>query len=150
MKETGIIRRIDDLGRIVIPKEIRRTLRIREGDPMEIFLEDGAVIFKKYSPLSIDGNTIAAVVAMNKIRMSFAIYNRSEMISSNTPEKFPHLVPDAWDCYRTVFKDAETRADVHPVVANGELFGYLAVFTLSQSDEGFADAVAAMLSASIS
>jgi len=48
MKATGIIRRIDDLGRIVIPKEIRRTLRIREGDPFEIFIEqDGGVTFKK-------------------------------------------------------------------------------------------------------
>ncbi len=53
MKATGIVRRIDDLGRVVIPKEIRRTLRIREGDPLEIFTaSDGEVIFKKYSPMS--------------------------------------------------------------------------------------------------
>ncbi|MBO5505139.1 MAG: stage V sporulation protein T [Clostridia bacterium] len=52
MKATGIVRRIDDLGRVVIPKEIRRTMRIREGDPLEIFTEsDGTVIFKKYSPI---------------------------------------------------------------------------------------------------
>ena len=52
MKATGIVRRIDDLGRVVIPKEIRRVLRIREGDPLEIFTEkDGEVIFKKYSPM---------------------------------------------------------------------------------------------------
>lgn len=52
MKATGIVRRIDDLGRVVIPKEIRRTLRIREGDPLEIFTEsNGEVIFKKYSPI---------------------------------------------------------------------------------------------------
>lgn len=52
MRATGIVRRIDDLGRVVIPKEIRRTLRIREGDPLEIFTEkDGEVIFKKYSPM---------------------------------------------------------------------------------------------------
>lgn len=52
MKATGIVRRIDDLGRIVIPKEIRRTLRIREGDPLEIFVDrDGEVILKKYSPI---------------------------------------------------------------------------------------------------
>ena len=50
MKATGIVRRIDDLGRIVIPKEIRRTMRIREGDPLEIYTsKDGEVIFKKYS-----------------------------------------------------------------------------------------------------
>ncbi len=52
MKATGIVRRIDDLGRVVIPKELRRTLRIREGDPLEIFVNnDGEVIFKKYSPI---------------------------------------------------------------------------------------------------
>lgn len=52
MKATGIVRRIDDLGRVVIPKEIRRTMRIREGDPLEIFTEkDGELIFKKYSPI---------------------------------------------------------------------------------------------------
>lgn len=49
MKATGIVRRIDDLGRIIIPKEIRRTLNIKEGDPLEIYTgEDGAVIFRKY------------------------------------------------------------------------------------------------------
>lgn len=52
MKATGIVRRIDELGRVVIPKEIRRTLRIREGDPLEIFTDrDGEVILKKYSPI---------------------------------------------------------------------------------------------------
>ena len=52
MKATGIVRRIDDLGRVVIPKEIRRTMRIREGDPLEIYTDaDGEVIFKKYSPI---------------------------------------------------------------------------------------------------
>lgn len=57
MKATGIVRRIDDLGRVVVPKEIRRTLRIREGDPMEIFTNhDGEIILKKYSPIGeIDG-----------------------------------------------------------------------------------------------
>ena len=53
MKATGIVRRIDDFGRVVVPKEIRRTLRIREGDPLEIFVDrEGEVILKKYSPIS--------------------------------------------------------------------------------------------------
>ena len=52
MKATGVVRRIDDLGRIVIPKEIRKTLRIKEGDPLEIFTDrEGQVILKKYSPI---------------------------------------------------------------------------------------------------
>ena len=60
MKATGIVRRIDDLGRVVIPKEIRRTMRIREGDPLEIYTDrDGEVIFKKYSPIGELGNFAA-------------------------------------------------------------------------------------------
>ena len=50
MKSTGIVRRIDDLGRVVIPKEIRRTLLLKEGDPLELFMEDGGVYLKKYVP----------------------------------------------------------------------------------------------------
>ena len=63
MKATGIVRRIDDLGRVVIPKEIRRTMRIREGDPLEIFTgANGEVVFKKYSPIGELGE-IAAIYA---------------------------------------------------------------------------------------
>ena len=63
MKATGIVRRIDDLGRVVIPKEIRRTMRIREGDPLEIYTDtDGQVIFKKYSPIG-ELNSFAAQYA---------------------------------------------------------------------------------------
>lgn len=63
MKATGIVRRIDDLGRVVIPKEIRRTMRIREGDPLEIFTDrEGEVIFKKYSPIG-ELNSFAAQYA---------------------------------------------------------------------------------------
>ncbi len=63
MKATGIVRRIDDLGRIVIPKEIRRTMRIREGDPLEIYTSpDGEVIFKKYSPVGEISSTASQYV----------------------------------------------------------------------------------------
>lgn len=57
MKATGVVRRIDDLGRVVIPKEIRRTLRIREGSPLEIFTDrDGEIILKRYSPINQVGD----------------------------------------------------------------------------------------------
>jgi AbrB family transcriptional regulator (stage V sporulation protein T) len=53
MVPTGIVRRVDDLGRIIIPKKIRRIMKIHEGDPLEIFIDgDGSVTFKKYSPLN--------------------------------------------------------------------------------------------------
>ena len=67
MKATGVVRRIDDLGRVVIPKEIRKTLRIKEGDPLEIFTDkEGEVILKKYSPigeLSEFANSYAETIA---------------------------------------------------------------------------------------
>lgn len=56
MKATGIVRRIDDLGRVVIPKEIRHNMKISEGEPLEIFIEDDSIIFKKYST---DGKALA-------------------------------------------------------------------------------------------
>ena len=75
MKATGIIRRIDDLGRIVIPKEIRKTMHIRESDPLEIFTErDGDIILKKYSPIGELGNSSEDVYA-ESIRLLRSTYN---------------------------------------------------------------------------
>lgn len=64
MKETGIVRRIDDLGRVVIPKEIRQNLNIKEGDPLEIWLDENAICFKKYNVLSPLENNLKAVADM--------------------------------------------------------------------------------------
>ena len=101
MKATGIVRRVDDLGRIVIPKEIRRTLRIREGDPLEIYTEkDGGVIFRKYSPMgdlqefaaqmceAIGANTgrIAAVADRDSIIALSGAPKRELMDKPNSPE----------------------------------------------------------------
>jgi AbrB family looped-hinge helix DNA binding protein len=76
MKATGIVRRIDDLGRIVIPKDIRRTLGIREGDPLEIYTDrEGCVIFKKYAPLgSIVDHAENAYKTLKKRNITCAIY----------------------------------------------------------------------------
>ncbi len=85
MKATGIVRRIDDLGRVVIPKEIRRTMRIREGDPLEIFTDrDGEVIFKKYSPIG-ELTAFAAQYAETLYKtceLSVVICDRDSVISS--------------------------------------------------------------------
>ena len=86
MKATGIVRRIDDLGRVVIPKEIRRTLRIREGDPLEIFTEhEGEVIFKKYSPIGEIGSFAGQYAeAMAKVEGSpVIICDRDHVIASS-------------------------------------------------------------------
>ncbi len=84
MKATGIVRRIDDLGRVVIPKEIRRTMRIREGDPLEIFTaSDGEVIFKKYSPIGEVSNTAKqyAEVLNRSTELPVLIFDRDHVIS---------------------------------------------------------------------
>ena len=76
MRATGIIRRIDDLGRVVIPKEIRKSMNIREGDPLEIYTDrDGCVIFKKYrnDNLAPIGESIVATLRANNITAS--VYN---------------------------------------------------------------------------
>ena len=61
MKATGIVRRIDDLGRIVIPKEIRKTLKIKEGDPLEIYVERSQVLLKKYLPINSISDCVSGV-----------------------------------------------------------------------------------------
>lgn len=91
MKATGIVRRIDDLGRVVIPKEIRRTMRIREGDPLEIYTEkDGEVIFKKYSPIGELGDfAVTYVETLAKISgVGACITDRDTVIAvSGVPKK---------------------------------------------------------------
>ena len=79
MKATGIIRRIDDLGRVVIPKEIRRTLRIREGDPLEIFVHDGMVCYKKYTPETDYLNTIESMLTDLSEDMDVALDKKEEL-----------------------------------------------------------------------
>lgn len=84
LKATGIVRRIDDLGRVVIPKEIRRTLRIREGDPLEIFTDrEGEVILKKYSPINELGDFAKeyAETLYETLGTPVLISDRDEMIA---------------------------------------------------------------------
>lgn len=91
MKATGIVRRIDDLGRVVIPKEIRRTMRIREGDPMEIYTDsEGEVIFKKYSPIGeIASFAFQYAEVLHKIGgMPAAVCDRDNIVSvAGVPKK---------------------------------------------------------------
>lgn len=84
MKATGIVRRIDDLGRVVIPKEIRRTMRIREGDPLEIYTSnDGEVIFKKYSAISeMSENASQVAEIMHKLAdCPVVIFDRDHVVA---------------------------------------------------------------------
>ena len=83
MKATGIVRRIDDLGRVVIPKEIRRTMRIREGDPLEIYTsKDGEVIFKKYSLMGGVDEFAAQLCDTLSTGTSVAVTDRDSVIAA--------------------------------------------------------------------
>ena len=124
MKATGIVRRIDDLGRIVIPKEIRRSLKIREGDPLEIFLEEDCVCFKRYSALgSLSEETLRVVqtMAQRTFNHQIAIYDSRCKISG--PDSYSSYVGVSWEDNRTPFK--YKGMGVYPIVSDGELYGYI-------------------------
>ena len=124
MKATGIIRRIDDLGRVVIPREIRRSLKIREGDPLEILIEKNCVCFKKYSTLgsfSEDILRVAQDMAQRTFKHQIAIYDRDSKISG--PNSYSSYADESWEDKRTPFK--YEGMGVYPIISDGELYGYI-------------------------
>ena len=124
MKATGIVRRVDDLGRVVIPKEIRRSLKIREGDPLEIFIENNCVCFQRYSALgSLSEETlrVAQTMAQCTFNHKIAIYDSRCKISG--PNSYSSYVDVSWEDNRTPFK--YKGMGVYPIVSDGELCGYI-------------------------
>ena len=124
MKATGIVRRIDDLGRVVIPKEIRRTLKIREGDPLEILIEKNCVCFKKYSTFgsfSEDILRVAQDMAQRTFNHQIAIYDRDSKVSG--PNSYSSYVDESWEDNSTSFE--YEGMGVYPIVSDGELYGYI-------------------------
>ena len=75
MRTTGIVRRIDDLGRVVIPKEVRRTLKIKEGDPLELYVSEGMVCFKKYAPDNMDEVAEDVKNALARLGIKVQVYD---------------------------------------------------------------------------
>ena len=146
MKATGIIRRIDDLGRVVIPREIRRSLKIREGDPLEILIEKNCVCFKKYSALGLFSEDILRVaqdMAQRTFKHQIAIYNRDSKISG--PNSYSSYADESWEDKRTPFK--YEGMGVYPIVSDGELYGYVCC---PESDMGAGMAmIACYLSAAV-
>lgn len=157
MKATGIVRRIDDLGRVVIPKEIRRTLRIREGDPLEIYTDsDGEVIFKKYSPIE-EMSPFASQYAEVLSRIASLptlICDRDHVVAVAGVSKKEYLerriTPELEDIMEsrknfTISKNNSTNLQpvegmdqtasiVYPIIAAGDVTG--AVIMLSHSNGG--------------
>lgn len=123
MKATGIIRRIDDLGRIVIPKEIRRTAHIREGDPLEIFLDDqNGVVFHKYSPLSMNDDVLRTAKLMAKFAgIEIAIYDTTCKLTGG--QSYPTFISELWNTFST--PSQFENYTVYPILCDGERYGYV-------------------------
>ena len=174
MKATGIVRRVDDLGRIVIPKEIRRTLKIREGDPLEIYTEkDGGVIFRKYSPMgdlqdfaaqiceSIGANTghVAAVADRDSIIALHGAPKRELMDKPNSHELDKLMESRKNYLYtpgETMLRATEGSDKYHlgvaaPILSQGDLMGCVLLLMdenappLQEADQRLAQTVAGFL-----
>lgn len=152
MKATGIVRRIDDLGRVVIPKEIRRTLRIREGDPLEIFTEnDGGIILKKYSPIGelSEYATEFVTVLHAGFGLNAAICDRDHIIACAGQKKKEHAerriseeVEHAITQRRTLMQ-TQVQGYVMPIVAGEEKNAWYALLIVPIVAQG--DAIGAVL-----
>jgi AbrB family transcriptional regulator (stage V sporulation protein T) len=172
MKATGIVRRIDDLGRVVIPKEIRRTLRIREGDPLEIFVDrDGEVILKKYSPISelSDFAKEYAEALYDSLGSQILICDRDAVISVAGVSKKDYLNKNIGSPVEKVMDDRTTQIvtqkgqvslidgfeeelssyTISPIVANGDPIGAVIIFskdrTLGEVEQKAAETASAFL-----
>lgn len=155
MKATGIVRRIDDLGRVVIPKEIRRTLRIREGDPLEIFVaREGEVILKKYSPISELGHFAVeyAEALYDSIHFPILICDRDEVIAVSGDSKKDYLnksigsnIEDAIESRENMLEEGPSTIElvrgqdeevnghiITSIVANGDPIGAVIVVAKSK------------------
>lgn len=152
MKATGIVRRIDDLGRVVIPKEIRRTLRIREGDPLEIFVDrEGEVILKKYSPINELGHFAQeyAEALFDTFQHPVIICDRDEIISlageskkdylgKDISEKLGEMIEKRVNEVKREASKLELVSDreelinsycISPIIVNGDSIGCVLIFT---------------------
>ena len=174
MKATGIVRRVDSLGRVVIPKEIRHTLRIKEGAPLEIYTDkDGAVTFRKYSPLgdlqdfavqicdSIRKNTgnIAAVCDRDTIIALSGAPRRELQDKANSPEleqlmeerRFYRYTPGDTPVKPTDATDKYHLGVAAPIVSQGDLMGCVMMLLeenstpLAEHDQKLAQTVAEFL-----
>lgn len=128
MKATGIVRRIDDLGRVVIPKEIRRTLRIRENDPLEIFTDrEGEIIFKKYSPMGDLGDFAQEYVdALHESTGHVAVIaDQDEVIAVNGAPKKTLLGRRITPDFERLLETRQSQLITTPVV-NSPVDGYSA------------------------
>lgn len=144
MRATGIIRRIDDLGRVVIPKEIRRSLKIREGDPLEIYTTKDCVCFHKYSLINEHALTasVSAVKAMKRHGVRAEVYNMDgDPIGEGA--KWPWL-----EDWRNAFLPRDGLQTI-AINSDGEQIGVLVYERKDTQDATLAAAMASMIGFSV-
>lgn len=122
MKATGIIRRVDDLGRIVIPKEIRRTLRINENDALELFVVDNGICYKKYVPYGQLNYSLICNALIGRGR-PFAVYDDLSLVRAVNMSGVDGNVPHHWRNAKEVFHD--NKSTVIPIVVEDAVFGFV-------------------------
>ena len=136
MNATGIVRRVDDLGRVVIPKDIRRYLGIQEGDPLEIYVEGNSVIYQKYAPRMMEQYTTVLSKVLKSKGITFAIYNNYDMITTNASKYFPHSVPDAWYHLKNDTENvAVADKEIFTIEADRIIMGFVAIRNNKENDE---------------
>ena len=138
MKATGIVRRIDELGRVVIPKEIRRTQRIRRGDPLEIFTTgDGEVIFKKYSPIGeLQGVATQYAEVLSKcFALTAFVADRSisQPLEKLMESRKPYLRQDAEQTVLPCEGSPRVLLCAFPIIAAGDVAGAVGLLTEDRS-----------------
>lgn len=154
MKATGIVRRIDDLGRVVIPKEIRRTLKIRESEPLEIFTDrNGEIILKKYSPIgeiSTSAQQLADAAAKTCGKL-FCICDQEQVVAAAGPENKKYqgkslskameqrlfdrdFIPENNSYYLVTDDDAHTEQALVPVTRDGDPVGAVCFLGMKRTD----------------
>lgn len=137
MRATGIIRKIDDLGRVVIPKEIRRQMRIKVGDPLEIFTEGKMVCFQPYNPIETEQWEVALRIAKIMLKdIKFAILNSyGEVMGTNTK----NVIIDNDKYFTEIVVDAEVVGYVHSLeddVSTEEIYQTAQVLGALFAEEG--------------
>jgi len=158
MKATGIVRRIDDLGRVVIPKEIRRTLRIREGDPLEIFVDrEGEVILKKYSPISelghfakeyvealFDSHQIPALICDRDEIIAIAGESKKDYLNKTIGSEIISTIENRSHSFETEASNLEiidgldeeiTSYCISPIITGGDSIGCVMMFSKGDGEK---------------
>lgn len=153
LKATGVVRRIDDLGRIVIPKEMRRTLRIREGEALEIFVDNDFVALKKYSPMtdledfakvlvdsvygSMGSNILVTdrdkyIAVAGALKKKYLHKSISSLLESLIDKRAIAIEKDVEELELSPGEIEKGSYTIHPIIMNGDAIGLVIIFSLDK------------------